>query len=101
MDALSVVEDFDGVEDGFSGGFTGGSVSWLTHSVFRVWITAHALFNAVLLEQLTVAVGGLPRSVCQSKPLAGFRFQIAMSNASLTSLVFMRSAIDQPTICRE
>jgi hypothetical protein len=26
MESLSVVEDFDGVEDGFSGGFTGGIV---------------------------------------------------------------------------
>ena len=37
MEALSIVEDFDGVEDGFFSRFTGCSVSWFTHSVFKVW----------------------------------------------------------------
>ena len=36
MESLSVVEDFDVVKDGFFSRFMGRSVSWFTHSVFRV-----------------------------------------------------------------
>jgi hypothetical protein len=43
----------------------------------------------------------LSQSVCQSKPLAGLRFQIVMVSASLTSLARIWDAIDQPTICLE
>ena len=42
-----------------------------------------------------------PRSVCHNKPLAGLRFHTAINNASLTSLVRLCAAIDQPTTCRE
>jgi hypothetical protein len=37
MEALSVVEDFDVVEDGLSGGFTGGIVFMVYTFGFRVW----------------------------------------------------------------
>jgi hypothetical protein len=63
MELLSVVEDFDVVEDGFSGGFTGGIVFMihvfgfqgvkkaLGDGVVRVFaFTDHALLDAILLD---------------------------------------------------
>ena len=72
MEALSVVEDFDVVEDGFSGGFTGRIVFMIHAFGFQgvkkalgdgvipaVAFTAHALPDAVLLEQFSVTVRGV------------------------------------------
>ncbi len=72
MESLSVVEDFDVVEDGFSGRVTGGIVFMVYAFGFQgvkealgdgvvpaVAFTAHALLDAVLLEQFSVAVGGV------------------------------------------
>ena len=52
MEALSIVEDLDVIEDGFFSRFTGRSVSWFTHSVFRVWkkLSETALFQFVHLR---------------------------------------------------
>jgi len=81
METLSVVEDFDVVEDRFSGGFTGGVV-------FMV--------HAFGFQGVKKAIGGVLTAPV-GVPQQALRFQIAMSNASLTSLVFMCSAIDKPT----
>jgi hypothetical protein len=72
MESLSVVEDFDIVEDGFSGGFTGGIV-FMIHAfgfqgvekalgdgvVLAVFFTTHALLDALLFKQFSMAVGGV------------------------------------------
>ena len=88
----------DVVEDRFSSSFTGCSASWFTHSVFRVWkkLSETALSQFVPLRLMLCWMPCclssfrwlLPRLVCQSKPLAGLRCQVAIISASLTNLVF-------------
>ena len=89
MESLSVVEDFDGVEDGFSGRFTGGIV-FMVHAfgfqgvkkalgngvIPAVAFTAHALLDAVLLKQFSVAVGGVLTAPVGVPQQAFFRFSL-------------------------
>ncbi len=60
MEALSIVEDFDVVEDRFSGGFAGCSVLWFTHSVFSVW---SVLFSVTTSEERGLSLLEMPELI--------------------------------------
>lgn len=64
---------------------------------------SHAGFHTMGFEDFSITVRGILTAPIAWKmtPLAGFRFQIGISLASLTKSVFIRESMVQPTTVRE
>jgi hypothetical protein len=72
-------------------GFQSVEKAFRDRIVPAIAFAAHALFDSLLFQDLTVTVGGiLAASIgMPDQPLAGLRFQIAISKASFTNFACM------------
>jgi len=115
MNALSIVEAFDPIDDielRLSPGFITGSIDafdfqGLEKALHRCIVPAvpspaHRLNHEVVLDQSPVRRAGVLTATVgvHDGPAPGRRNPYADFNAWVTSSVFIRSLIDQPTILR-
>jgi hypothetical protein len=59
--------------------------------------TTHDANKTLCFQHITVCLAGIPRSECTISPSGGRRSQIAILNASQTSVAVIRELILQPT----